>query len=415
MNGMNLSFVGLASSSSQDTDIAAITVTPSLRHSWSSEASSFDGKTEHGCMVVEQNFNPMDNTDSIISKETYFQILKIIHIGVIPLLFLVGVPGNILSAAVFYRQGLRERINLCVFCLALVDLVVVIATFCLTTEKAYQTFVGPSSFFITHFVGLKGFNWVSMFLSAVIAAERCFCVVSPLRAQRMLSTRTLAVVITSISLLLLTGMLTIAGPKHTEACVFDPQTNTTSFIIYVTDYYLQNKKILDIFDIFVYALTLPSVFLAIVIVTTIITTAKLRSVLRWRQQSSSASGVQTSSTSESQMVALTWMLVAASVLFVLCTSPVLFVQMSTFFVKELTAGGKYHILWLLSWSFIDLFQSINCSLNFFIYYQMGSRFRQTLKELLGSKGTDVGLSHSDRVSEVSKQRVPSLSEAKDFA
>ncbi|KAL8589839.1 hypothetical protein ACOMHN_020842 [Nucella lapillus] len=253
-----------------------------------------------------------------------------------------------------------------------------------------------------------------MFLSAVIAAERCFCVVSPLRAQHMLSTRTLAVIITFISLLLLTGMLVIVGPKHTEACVFDPQTNTTSLILYVTDYYKENKKILDNFDIFVYALTLPSVFLAIVIVTTIITTAKLRSALRWRQQSSSASGVQTSSTSETQMVALTWMLVATSVLFVLCTSPVLFVQMSIFFVKELTAGGKYHILWTLSWSLISLFRCINCSLNFFVYYSMGSRFCQTLKQLFRGKETDNITSHSDRVSEASKQRVSSLPETKGF-
>ncbi|KAL8589835.1 hypothetical protein ACOMHN_020838 [Nucella lapillus] len=422
MNSMDLSSVGLTNFSSQSDIFSISTTTPSLSHAKLTVASSIGGKTEHGCLVVEQKFNPMDNPENIVSKQTHFWISTIIYAIIIPLLFLVGVPGNILSAAVFYRQGLRERINLCVFCLALMDLVVICVIFGLGVEKAYRSLVGPFNFFITYFVGLTGFTWVSMFLSAVIAAERCFCVVSPLRAQRMLSTRTLAVVITSISLLLLTGMLVIAGPKHTEVCVFDPQTNTTSLIVYVTDYYLQNKNILDIFDIFVYALTLPSVFLAIVIVTTIITTAKLRSVLRWRQQSSSASGVQTSSTSETQMVALTWTLVATSVLFVLCTSPVLFVQMSIFFVKELKAGGRFHNLRTLSWGFIDLFRCINCSLNFFIYYRMGSRFRQTLKGLLGSKGTDVGLSHSDRVgsrsnSEVGKQRVSTstLSENKNFA
>ena len=73
--------------------------------------------------------------------------------ALIPLLFLVGVPGNMLSAAVFYRLGLRERINLCVFCLAVVDLLVLTVTFLLTMEQVYRDFIGPASFFIQYFVG----------------------------------------------------------------------------------------------------------------------------------------------------------------------------------------------------------------------------------------------------------------------
>ena len=84
--------------------------------------------------------------------------------------------------------------------------------------------------------GLTGFIWVSMFLSVVIASERCFCVVSPLRAQRLLGAGTMGAWVIAISLVLLAGMLVIAGPKHTVACSFDPLTNTTSQIVYVTKY-----------------------------------------------------------------------------------------------------------------------------------------------------------------------------------
>ena len=83
--------------------------------------------------------------------------------------------------------------------------------------------------------GLTGFTWVSMFLSVVIASERCLCVVSPLRAQRM-QTDTMGFWVTACCLVLLAGMLVIAGPKHTVACIFDPATNTTSDIVYVTKY-----------------------------------------------------------------------------------------------------------------------------------------------------------------------------------
>ena len=37
---------------------------------------------------------------------------------------LLGVVGNALNVAVFFRQGLRERVNVCLFSLALADLAV---------------------------------------------------------------------------------------------------------------------------------------------------------------------------------------------------------------------------------------------------------------------------------------------------
>ncbi|XP_076442730.1 galanin receptor 2a-like [Babylonia areolata] len=385
---MDGSFSGLITLPSENAGIFNATVASSSLPG----ASSREGQPGQGCLVLEQKVNPENNMD-IVTKETHLWISAIILAGVVPLLFLVGVPGNILSAAVFYKQGLRERINLCIFCLALVDLIVLSVTFFLLAEKVYRLFVGPSNFFIRYFVGLTSFTWVSMFLSAVIAAERCFCVVSPLRAQRMLSTRTLAVIITTISLLLLAGMMAIAGPKHTEACLFDPQTNRTSLIIYVTEYYLKNKKTLDIIDTFVYATALPATIFLIIIVTTIVTAIKLQSAVNWRQQSSSASGIQPTGSSDKHMVVLTRMLIATSVLFIVCTFPTLVFQVTIFLVPELMNAGRYRNLRDVFWNVIMMFRCVNSSLNFFVYYYMGSRFRQTLKQLLSCKIVNVALSY----------------------
>ena len=74
-----------------------------------------------------------------------------------------------------------------------------------------------------------------MFLSAVIASERCFCVVSPFKAKEVLKTSTMAVIILLVSALLLGGMLAIAGPKHTSVCVFDLTSNATWTMVYVTE------------------------------------------------------------------------------------------------------------------------------------------------------------------------------------
>ena len=155
-------------------------------------------------------------------------------------------------------------------------------------------------------------------------------------------------------------------------------------------YYQKNKEILDLFDVFLYATALPTVFLVTIIVTTSITAVKLRSALAWRQRSSSsASDTPSTGTNdshkESREEALTKMLVATSVVFVLCLSPMLLVQITMFLVPELKYGGRYHNLMSVLWSVISVFRCFNSSLNFFVYCKMGSRFRQTLRQLLPCK------------------------------
>ncbi|PVD25882.1 hypothetical protein C0Q70_13546 [Pomacea canaliculata] len=85
-----------------------------------------------------------------------------------------------------------------------------------------------SGFFLQYTVGLTGFLWVSQFLTCVIACERCFCVFSPLKAQKYLKTSTMAWVILVTSVFLVGGIALTAGYKLIFICVFDPITNQTS-------------------------------------------------------------------------------------------------------------------------------------------------------------------------------------------
>ncbi|PVD26178.1 hypothetical protein C0Q70_13847 [Pomacea canaliculata] len=177
---------------------------------------------EHGDTVLQTT------VDNIISNEVASWIISFISVGLVPLLFVLGVPGNILCAAVFCKLGLRERINVCVFALGLVDLATITFTFFLSAEWAYRSLTGLElNIFIQYFVGPTGFLWASMFVSATIACERCFCVVSPFKAQRYIKTSTTAVVITVATVVLAGGMCAIAGPKHKAVMVYDPVTNTS--------------------------------------------------------------------------------------------------------------------------------------------------------------------------------------------
>ena len=145
---------------------------------------------------------------------------------------------------------------------------------------------------------------------------------------------------------------------------------------------------------FLYATAIQSLFFIISLVTTAVTASKLRSAVKWRQQVTSSTSTATQNTpagdsKEIREIALTKMLIATSVLFVICMSPMLLVQLAMFLVPELRYGGLYHNLTTVVWSIIPVFRCVNSSLNFFIYYRMGSRFRKTLWTLLPCKRVQV--------------------------
>ena len=95
-------------------------------------------------------------------------IVKLVTSNLMSVVSLLGVVGNALNAAVFFRQGLRERINVCLFSLALADLVVSIFCFLLTgygVVTQFHFFSHPqevrfsalATFVMTKLVG--GWHW----------------------------------------------------------------------------------------------------------------------------------------------------------------------------------------------------------------------------------------------------------------
>ena len=81
-------------------------------------------------------------------------------------------------------------------------------------------------------------------------------------------------------------------------------------------------------------------------------------------------------------VALTRTLMATSVLFVLCLTPSLLVELASFVWQEIRPNGRHHNLYSALWALALLWKVLNSSMNFFVYYAMGSRFRDALRELL---------------------------------
>ena len=140
-------------------------------------------------------FIPCDNAENLVDKATREEVEGLLLMTVLPSLELFGVTTNVINCMVFVRQGLRDRINLCLFSLALADTSFLLFMFSARffpflglfdrdlgefwSEKFLSTVLGP----------MLGTLNISNLMTMIISVERCICVVSPFTAKRFLKTR----------------------------------------------------------------------------------------------------------------------------------------------------------------------------------------------------------------------------------
>ena len=353
-----------------------------------------------GCQVVRfenTEFLPWDNPDNIVSAEVE-DIARRVKDTLLPVFFLIGGPANVINMAVYYKQGLKDRVNLCLFALSLADELFLVHTMLLFGEQIHVQFTtkerfGPMLRFMTNnnLVGFFGFSWVSQILSAIIASERCLCVLSPLRFQTLLQTRTMAVIITAVYLVVV-GVYFVVATRYRIACVFDPSSNTAQYTTVAGEFYQKHQRLINYLDSFVYGAGIPVVMITVVTAATITTAMKIRQAAAWRAGTSSAKGSSSSSSSSSsispQELALTKMLIGVSVLFIVCVSPFALFRFVWLFLPEMDIGRRNQNFYLTGIWTLESFSYVNSSFNIFVYYTMGSRYRDTFRSLCGIKKRD---------------------------
>ena len=86
-----------------------------------SSSTAFNGSSNCFVLRVRPDFLPWANPDNLISAEAEERVRRVRDVVVLPVLFLIGCPANVISMAVFYKQGLKERVNVCLFALSLAD------------------------------------------------------------------------------------------------------------------------------------------------------------------------------------------------------------------------------------------------------------------------------------------------------
>ncbi|XP_076446360.1 uncharacterized protein LOC143283866 [Babylonia areolata] len=330
-----------------------------------------------GCIQIRYNETehlPWDHPDNIVSQQVANYVTKIKNI-ILAFSFLIGGPANVINMAVFYKQGLQDRVNLCLFLLAFFDELYLVSTMFYYAENIYMHISGqevksPANVFMTNnnlsiFVASA---FVSGILTAIIACERCYCVLRPLKYQTMMRTRTMAVIITLLSVCVY-GLHFIVSYQYWIHCVYDPVTNTVSMMVTGGGFYWTHRSLVRYLESIVFGFVVSGGVMFLVITSTIITAMKLRQVATWRSEASSLL--------TAKEVALTKMLIGNTVFYIICTLPTFVFRCICLMLPEVRSGGRHHNFYLSMLRILVTFYFFNSSFNIFIYYVMGSRYRET--------------------------------------
>ncbi|KAL8563836.1 hypothetical protein ACOMHN_061960 [Nucella lapillus] len=332
------------------------------------------------CIILGLNTTiPWDNPYNIISLESVLIIDRVKAAICIPLLYLIGAPANMVNMAVFFKQGLKERINLCLFSLALVDLIYLTLLFTFYAERIYTQFTTGEQYgevyrymMNNNVIGLYGFGYGPTLLAAIISTERCVCVLFPLQAHRCIPTKVLAFMIVSgVCVLGITRFAITA--QYQVTCFYEMKTGRRSWQVFVNDYHFQNKEMLKVLDGIFYGFCVSVGCPVIVLITTVLTAVKLQQTIRWRHLTSSSMSIKE--------IGVTKMLICLSIEFFVLSIPVISLRVLPIFEPKLSAAGYYANLFVTLLGFSELCSYTSSSVNFFVYFFTGSRYRETLNSL----------------------------------
>ncbi|GFO08202.1 chemosensory receptor b [Plakobranchus ocellatus] len=316
---------------------------------------------------------------------------------------LMGTVTNVLNIMVFCRQGFRESINVSLCGLAVSDLGSLLTlqwlNICFNPlfQQADLPFDPLQIEYITGGWPHVCFVRITGLITAYITLERCLCITMPLKVKLIMTPRNTVVYVISAHLVMFacTAPAYSVNLPHWE---WNPRRNRTILGLRLTSNREEVEK---------YAHGLNNSFgfgtFAVIIVLTIILASSLNSKTRWRDQATSAaaqtisqhapgsqgavptaklasaSGTVSSASKKDRRVVK--MVVSISSIFVGCFIPVTTIFIAKIIVPGFGKFGSQDNIYQAIMSIAFVFETINSSVNIFIYFKLSTKFRTTFKTM----------------------------------
>nr|KAG5704469.1 hypothetical protein BaRGS_003780 [Batillaria attramentaria] len=343
----------------------------------------------------------MSYVDHVMTPETYHVVLAVTEMALLPVTCVVGVVTNVLNSLVFYRQGLKDRMNLCLFGLALVDAGFLCSVLALLSVASYLQLEDKelgTEYAAKCQVYWAASLWASWPPPAISAPSSPWRGVSA-SSGRYAQPRSCAlapwgrccwviVLFNQLAFLFYPFKFTVVEQR-------DASTNGTVYGIVGSDAYRRNPLLFHVIDDIVLSTVVPVTICAIVTAATAVTVIKLRRAVAWRATttttttttsttSSSISGSerQRGNQKQSAELTLTKRLVLLSCVYIACSLPFVTLALVRVLVPTMTTEARYaNLRWALH-TVATEFLAINSAVNFFVYVTRSSRFVHVLHGMI---------------------------------
>lgn len=294
---------------------------------------------------------------------------------------LFGIKSNIINVIIFAKQGFSNTVNISLLGLAISDLCCLLATewvgWCFNPlvvstgppwipgEFTYLTGAWP------HIV----FGRITSYITVYVTAERCLCTIAPLKVKDIITPSRATTVISIIYILNILSLLPEYVTSYFEWKFFQNINRTILTISYTSD----REKLAGLVY-FLSSLAGILSFVAVIFFTGLLV-VKIKQSSKWRKRVTSV-GDQSGPMSNRDKKTVKMIVLVAAVLIV-CYTPGTALTMTTVVEPEFMVHGLYFNIAIAMWSLAFVFQTVNSSVNIFLYYTMSSKYRQTFYDLFG--------------------------------
>lgn len=290
-----------------------------------------------------------------------------------------GIIANIINIFIFSKLGYENTMNISLSGLAVSDLFVLLfllwSNICLSPQfrNSKVSILSSEIQYLTagwpHCLSAR----ITCIITVFITMERCLCVVVPLKVKTLITkSRTIKVVI----FIFVSQILTTTPAYYINYIdwKFFPEQNRSRLGMYRRNNWEQVEGISFFIQITIQGL---SFFLVIFFTSLLLIIVKRKT--KWRNSSTSEAQNETISLREKKLFR---MVVMIAVILIACSTPGMICFFGMAFEPEYTMGGAYDDLFYLTWSFTFIFQTLNSSINIFVYYSMSSKYREQLDKRL---------------------------------
>ncbi|RUS89823.1 hypothetical protein EGW08_002435, partial [Elysia chlorotica] len=297
----------------------------------------------------------------LVSFITYRVFLIINSFSLTNFIAVFGVFSNSLNIVVYLKLGLRESTNINFLALGIVDWLVCVCS-CLVVVSHLNEIspygdsikyldIHVSSFILFPCMGMGA--WIIVLLSA----ERCLCIVVPLKVKTIITRRRI--------ICLISGM-----------AVYE-----TVFGFFMMTFVDSPESTNRIRQLLIFSCMSVPVFVCFILVLffTIFMVIRLRQTLEWRTTTATQS-TKTSGAKERKVVlSVLWI----CIMFIVCFTPFVIYFVTAIVLPRFTLWDPYYG-WFVqtTWTFNFLFQTISSASNIFVYFFVSTKFRKVLKSVL---------------------------------